>query len=80
MKVFLLEFGIRFPVGVDRHDGESIPITMRTYALQGTSSMLVVDRAGQLRFSHFRRIDDIALGALLGRLLTQEQPDDMPSG
>lgn len=74
LRVFLSEFGIRFPVGVDRHDDRSIPVTMRTYGLEGTPSGLVIDKRGRLRFSHFGQVDDLALGAILGRLLAE--PDD----
>lgn len=69
LKVFLSEFDIRFPVGIDRHeDGSAMPVTMRRYGLQGTPSTLVIDKAGRLRFSHLGAIDDLALGILLGQL------------
>lgn len=69
LKVFLSEFGIGFPVGIDRHDGRSIPVTMERYELRGTPSTLVIDREGRLRLSHFGAVDDLALGGVLGRLL-----------
>lgn len=74
LKVFVSEFGIRFPVGIDRNDGSYLPVTMRAYNLQGTPSILLVDRGGRLRFSHFGQIDDLALGALLGQLLAEPKP------
>ena len=70
LKVFVAEFGIHFPVGIDRHDGDGpMPVTMRRYALQGTPSTLVIDRAGRLRLAHLGVVDDLALGVLLGELL-----------
>ena len=70
LKVFLAEFGIGFPVGVDRHvDGDPMPVTMRRYGLQGTPSTLVIDKAGRLRFAHLGAVDDLGLGVLLGELL-----------
>ncbi|HTM84767.1 MAG TPA: TlpA disulfide reductase family protein [Mycobacterium sp.] len=70
LKVFLAEFDIRFPVGIDRHeDGRAMPVTMRQYGLQGTPSTLLIDRAGRLRFSHLGAVDDLVLGVLLGELL-----------
>lgn len=75
LKVFLSEFGIHFPVGVDRQDGGVLPVTMRTYGLQGTPSVLVFDRRGHLRFSHFGRLEDITLGVVLGQLLAEPEPD-----
>jgi hypothetical protein len=71
LKVFLAEFGIGFPVGIDRHENHRIPVTMQRYQLQGTPSTLVIDRAGRLRLSHFGKIDDLALGSVLGRLLEE---------
>jgi thiol-disulfide isomerase/thioredoxin len=76
LKVFLSEFGIRFPVGIDRHDARAIPVTMERYQLQGTPSTLVIDRAGRLRLSHFGALDDLALGGVLGRLLGEGEHAD----
>ncbi|WP_111720993.1 TlpA disulfide reductase family protein [Homoserinimonas sp. OAct 916] len=72
LKVFLAEFGIQFPVGIDRHENDAMPVTMKRYQLQGTPSTLVIDRAGRLRLSHFGKIDDLALGSILGRLLDED--------
>ena len=69
LHVFLAEFAITFPVGIDRNDGQTVPVTMRRYQLRGTPSTLVIDRVGRLRLSHFGTVDDLALGVLLGRLL-----------
>lgn len=72
LEVFLSEFDIGFPVGIDRHDdGHAMPATMRRYHLQGTPSTLVIDAAGRLRFSRLGTVDDLALGALLGQLLAE---------
>ncbi len=71
LRAFLSEYRIGFPVGVDRHDGDSIPVTMRTYGLQGTPSTLVIDREGRLAFSAFGAVDELVLGAELGRLLSR---------
>jgi thiol-disulfide isomerase/thioredoxin len=71
LAAFLSEFGIDFPVGIDRHDGQAIPVTMKRYELRGTPSTLVIDKAGHLRFSHFGTLDDLNLGVVLGRLLEE---------
>lgn len=76
LAVFLSEYRIPFPVAIDRHvEGEPVPATMRTYGLQGTPSTLLIDRAGRLRLSAFGALDDLALGAHLGRLLTEPAPE-----
>jgi thiol-disulfide isomerase/thioredoxin len=76
LAVFLSEFGIDFPVGIDRHDGDPMPVTMRAYGLQGTPSTLLIDRAGQLRLSAVGTASDLALGAQLGVLLSEKPPAD----
>lgn len=70
LKVFLHEYRVPFPVGVDAAGtGTDIPLTMQTYGLRGTPSLLVIDRNGVLRLNHFGQVDDLALGALLGQLV-----------
>ncbi|WP_417563958.1 peroxiredoxin family protein [Microbacterium sp.] len=69
LAVFLHEFGIGFPVGVDRHDVPGgMPVTMRAYELQGTPSTILIDRAGNLRFTHLGALPELQLGAMLGEL------------
>lgn len=77
LEVFLHEFGIHFPVAVDRQDDHTLPATMRRYGLEGTPTTLVIDKTGRLRFVHLGQVDDLALGVLLGQLLTEE-PDGPP--
>ena len=71
LEVFVSELGISFPVAIDRHDSDTIPITMRRYALGGTPSTIVIDRSGRVRLSHLGTLDDLALGGVLGRLLAE---------
>lgn len=75
LRVFLHEFGIRFPVGVDRHDVPGgMPVTMRTYGLEGTPSTLLIDKNGSLVFSHLGKVDDLALGVMIGQLIAAPEP------
>lgn len=70
---FLHEYRFSFPVGVDRPStGDGVPMTMRAYRLRGTPSLVVIDRSGYVRQSAFGRVDDLALGALIGSLLAEE--------
>jgi hypothetical protein len=70
LRVFLDEYRITFPVGVDQADpAGTVPLTMQAYGLRGTPSVLVFDAAGYLRLSHFGQIDDLQLGAVIGQLL-----------
>lgn len=70
LEVFLLEYRIKFPVGIDQPDPHSdIPLTMQSYDLHGTPSILLIDRKGKLRLNHFGVIDDMHIGAQIGQLL-----------
>lgn len=70
LEAFLHEYRYAFPVGVDAYaDGDPLPLTMRAYAMQGTPTLMLIDAQGRLREQHFGVIDDLALGAVLGKLL-----------
>lgn len=74
LAVFLSEYRIDFPVGIDRPGEGPVPRTMQGYALRGTPSTLLIDRSGALRFTHLGTVDDVALGAMLGQLLAEPAP------
>lgn len=74
LKAFLHEYRITFPVGVDRAQGNGMPVTMQRWGLQGTPSMLLVDKAGNLRANAFGQVDELSLGAQLGLLLAEDGP------
>lgn len=70
LAAFLHEYRVDYPVAVDAHrPGETLPQTMRAYGWRGTPSLTLIDRAGQVRLSHFGRLDDLQVGAAIGRLL-----------
>jgi peroxiredoxin len=73
LRAFVHEYGIRFPVGVDTpaKDGGAVPQTMAAYRMQGTPTLLLIDRAGQLRRQHFGPIPDLRLGAEIMRLVAE---------
>lgn len=78
LAVFMSEYRIAFPVGIDRHDGEdALPVTMRRYNLRGTPSTILIDRAGMVRFSAFGTVDELVFGAQIGRLIA-EPPQEAP--
>lgn len=77
LKAFMAEFRVTHPVGVDAAGGESpVPKTMQAYGMRGTPSLVLFDRAGQMRFRHFGKLDDLLLGDAIGRLLAE--PTDTP--
>lgn len=72
LEAFLHEYRITHPVGVDKAvAGDPIPATMRAYALEGTPSLMLIDRAGRLRLKHFGRLDDLVVGREVMRLAAE---------
>lgn len=73
LEAFLHEYRISFPVGVDRasDDGDRIPTTMRRYSMQGTPTLLLIDREGRLRRQTFGHIPDLQLGAEIMALMRE---------
>jgi len=69
LRAFLHEYRIRFPVGIDRPTSSGVPETMRLYELQGTPSLLLFDRSGQLRAQHFGSVSDMKIGAEVAQLM-----------
>lgn len=70
LRAFIHEYRWSFPIGVDQPDGHGGPSrTMTRYGLRGTPSCIVLDRQGRVQLHHFGRMDDLALGALLGGLI-----------
>lgn len=72
LRVFLHEFRITHPIGVDMAvPGEALPLTMRAYGMQGTPTLILIDRQGRLRLQQFGRLDDLAVGAEIMRLVAE---------
>lgn len=70
LQAFIHEYRLRMPIGIDEANGDGdVPLTMTAWGLQGTPSLLVLDREGRLRLKHLGRLDDMALGAVIGQLL-----------
>lgn len=74
LQAFLHEYRIRFAVGVDAPSTEPhnpVPLTMQAYGLQGTPSLVLIDRQGQLRQQAFGVVQDMALGAAIATLVAE---------
>lgn len=75
LRAFVQEYRWRFPIGIDlASPDDPVPRTMRAWGLRGTPTHIVLDRQGFVRLNHFGRIDDLALGGLIGRLLADPRP------
>lgn len=79
LEAFLHEYGVRFPVGVDRPGEGDTPETMARYRLRGTPSLLLFDRAGRLRAHHFGSVSDMRVGAEISAMLAEEMPASEPA-
>jgi hypothetical protein len=72
LAAFIREYRLQFPIAVDEASGSSaIPKTMQLLRLQGTPSVVLLDREGRLRLNHFGLLDDLRLGTMLGQLLAE---------
>ncbi len=74
LQAFLHEYRISFPVGVDAPGGDPldpIPATMRAYEMQGTPSLVLIDRKGCLRQHSFGAADDLLVGAAIAALVIE---------
>ncbi len=75
LEVFIHEYRLTFPIAIDMpSERGSIPQTMQAYEFSGTPSLVLIDRAGRLRFSHFGHIDDMEVGARIAALLAEPPP------
>src|SRR3989338_11235550 len=54
LRAFLHEYRIRFPVAVDAPGDGPLPSTMEAWGLQGTPTLVLIDRQGGTRGRHFR--------------------------
>lgn len=69
---FVYEYNIQFPIAIDRpSDNVSIPHTMANYQMQGTPTLIILDKKGYVRLNHFGRISDMQVGNIIGRLLEE---------
>lgn len=74
LRAFVHENRIAFPVGVDApgaDPNDPIPVTMRAYGMQGTPTLVLIDRAGHLRRHSFGVEDDLLLGAAIATLVAE---------
>lgn len=77
LEAFIYEYRLSFPIGIDQPSQHNpinpIPRTMAAYKFQGTPSLVVLDQYGAIRSQTLGQVVDMALGALLGQLLTERR-------
>ncbi|MDE2365928.1 MAG: redoxin domain-containing protein [Betaproteobacteria bacterium] len=74
LEIFVHEYRLRFPIGIDRYDGEpqGVPLTMRAYRMQGTPTLVLIDKNGYVRLHKFGHVSDLTVGFSIGALLSED--------
>lgn len=74
LTVFIREFQLSFPIAVDLPGPSGpIPRTITAYAMQGTPTLILIDRRGRLRKHAFGTEDDMRVGADIAFLLAERE-------
>lgn len=75
LKKFVAERGITHPVGIDSYPIKTqlVPATMDRYQTGGTPHVAIIDKEGELRFSHFGRFDPEPVERFITRILEEEK-------
>ena len=71
LAAFLHEYKVTFPVGVDRAHESGMPETMRAYHMQGTPTLILIDKQGRLRQQWLGAVSDLVVGAEIMRLVLE---------
>lgn len=81
LAAFLHEYRIGFPVGIDTPSANlGPPRTMTAYNMQGTPTIILIDRHGRLRKQKFGTEQDMLLGAEVMSLLREGALADRDAG
>jgi peroxiredoxin len=76
LRAFVHEYRLTFPIAIDRpSEHSSVPATMQAWALNGTPTLMLFDRRGELVLQHFGHLDDLRLGAILGGLVSHKSDE-----
>src|SRR3546814_6968230 len=60
LEAFVHEYRLSFPIAIDTTaDDGPIPKTMQAYQLQGTPSLILIDKQGYIRLHHFGQLEDL---------------------
>ncbi len=71
LEAFASENRIAVPIGIDCPGDDGIPETFHAYGMQGTPTLILIDRKGRLRLQHFGHVDDLRLGAAIASLVAE---------
>jgi hypothetical protein len=78
LKAFIHEYRLSFPIAIDQPGNQSlIPQTMSLYGMQGTPTLIIIDKFGVVRLNYFGRLNDMAVGSFIGKLINEEQAQNV---
>lgn len=73
LSAFIHEYRISFPIAIDRPSASgAIPNSMANYQMQGTPTLIIIDKNGYIRLNHFGRMSDMQVGSIIGGLLAEK--------
>jgi peroxiredoxin len=70
LSAFAHEYQLDFPLAIDAQHGR-LPATMTAYGMEGTPTLILIDRNGRRRLQRFGHVDDLKVGHMLGTLLAE---------
>lgn len=77
LRQFVHDRDITHPVGIDAYDEKDpkgTPITMRRFQAEGTPQIVIVDKSGKVRFSHFGEFKPEVVESFIDRLVKERGP------
>ena len=70
LRGYIRDQRLTFPVAIDT-PGDRIPLTMKTFNVDGTPTLVLLDRRGRIRMKRLGHVPDLELGAAIGALLAE---------
>ncbi|MGL4474996.1 MAG: redoxin family protein [Shewanella sp.] len=74
LHAFVHEYRLTFPIAIDRPSANSnLPCTMVSYQMQGTPTLIIIDKNGYVRVNYLGRMSDMQVGSIIGGLLEEQR-------
>src|SRR5688572_1782713 len=72
LRGYVREQRLTFPIAIDAPDGDGgIPLTMKALNLDGTPTLVLLDRQSRIRMKRLGYVADLKLGAAIGTLVAE---------
>ncbi len=75
LQAFLHEYKVTLAIDLPQ-ENDYLPTTMKKYDLQGTPTLIIIDKHGNLRMKAFGFVDDLEVGLLVGSLLSEDDENN----